>query len=114
VVSYQNKEIGVAEDGNLLNVAETARLLDRSMEQVRRYLREGSLPGRRLGGQWFVYRADVDAFVQQRIEGDDLLVRLQTGDPDPLAGAIAIGSSGGGDVAMGGIAYLRSLFRDFS
>ena len=44
--------------GALLTVAETAKLLQRSTEQVRRYLREGSLPGRRLGGQWFVFRAD--------------------------------------------------------
>jgi hypothetical protein len=28
--------------------------LGRSTEQVRRYLREGKLPGRRIGGQWFI------------------------------------------------------------
>jgi excisionase family DNA binding protein len=38
----------------LLTVAEVAERLGRSIEQVRRYLREGKLPGRRIGQQWFV------------------------------------------------------------
>lgn len=38
----------------LLTVAEVAQRLGRSIEQVRRYLREGKLPGRRIGQQWFV------------------------------------------------------------
>ena len=40
----------------LITVSDTAKLLGRSTEQVRRYLREGELPGRRLGGQWFIDR----------------------------------------------------------
>ena len=40
-----------------LTVEETARRLDRSLEQVRRYLREGRLPGRRIGQQWFIEEA---------------------------------------------------------
>lgn len=40
--------------GELLTVAEVAERLGRSIEQVRRYLREGKLPGRRIGQQWFV------------------------------------------------------------
>ena len=35
-------------------VAEVARYLGRSIEQVRRYLREGNLTGYRVGNQWFV------------------------------------------------------------
>ena len=35
-------------------VNEAARQLGRSIEQVRRYLREGRLPGRRIGQQWFI------------------------------------------------------------
>src|SRR5439155_4148401 len=35
-------------------VNEAARKLGRSIEQVRRYLREGRLPGRRIGHQWFI------------------------------------------------------------
>ena len=38
----------------MITVAEAARLLDRSIEQVRRYLREGKLRGRRIGQQWFI------------------------------------------------------------
>jgi len=37
-----------------ISVNEAARRLGRSLEQVRRYLREGKLPGRRIGGQWFI------------------------------------------------------------
>ena len=37
-----------------LTVAETATYLGRSTEQVRRYLREGSLVGYHVGNQWFV------------------------------------------------------------
>jgi excisionase family DNA binding protein len=37
-----------------LTVNEAARRLGRSIEQVRRYLREGRLPGRRIGQQWFI------------------------------------------------------------
>ena len=41
-----------------ITVAEAARRLGRSIEQVRRYLREGKLKGRRIGQQWFI---DADA-----------------------------------------------------
>ena len=37
-----------------VTVDEAARQLSRSIEQVRRYLREGKLPGRRIGQQWFI------------------------------------------------------------
>ncbi len=39
---------------DMLTVSEAARRLGRSIEQVRRYLREGKLPGRRIGQQWFI------------------------------------------------------------
>ncbi len=42
-----------------VNVNEAARRLDRSTEQVRRYLREGKLAGRRIGGQWFINESAV-------------------------------------------------------
>ena len=38
----------------MITVAEAARRLHRSTEQVRRYLREGKLKGQRIGNQWFV------------------------------------------------------------
>lgn len=40
-----------------ISVAEAAHRLDRSIEQVRRYLREGKLAGRRIGQQWFIEEA---------------------------------------------------------
>jgi excisionase family DNA binding protein len=42
-----------------ITVAEAARRLDRSIEQVRRYLREGKLRGERMGQQWFVDEASL-------------------------------------------------------
>ena len=92
----------------LITVGDTARLLGRSTEQVRRYLREGELPGRRLGGQWFIDRTDAEAFLQRRREGSEFERRLAFSDPDPLLDVIAIGGSGGGDIAAGRTAYLRS------
>ena len=43
----------------MVTVAEAARRLGRSLEQVRRYLREGKLKGQRIGGQWFVEEASL-------------------------------------------------------
>jgi excisionase family DNA binding protein len=99
--------------GGLISVAETAKLLGRSTEQVRRYLREGELPGRRLGGQWFIDRADAEAFLLRRREGSDFERRLASSDSDPLRDVIAIGGSSGGDIASGRTRYLRSLAGDF-
>lgn len=95
----------------LLTVAETARLLDRSTEQVRRYLRDGSLPGERIGGQWFITQFDIDQFLAHRRETDSIAHRLAASDADPLAAVIGIGGSGGGDIAAGAARYLRDLGR---
>jgi len=43
----------------MITVAEAAKRRDRSLEQVRRYLREGKLKGQRIGGQWFVEEASL-------------------------------------------------------
>src|SRR5688500_2908205 len=98
--------------GGLITVADTAKLLERSTEQVRRYLREGELPGRRLGGQWFIDRADAEAFLLRRRDGSEFERRLADSDPNPLRDVIAIGGSGGGDIAAGRTHYLRSLAGD--
>ncbi|MBI4201720.1 MAG: helix-turn-helix domain-containing protein [Chloroflexi bacterium] len=45
-----------------LNVQEAAQRIKRSTEQVRRYLREGKLEGKRIGGQWFI-RESVVAYL---------------------------------------------------
>jgi excisionase family DNA binding protein len=38
----------------MITVAEAAKRLNLSIEQVRRKLRDGKLKGQRVGGQWFV------------------------------------------------------------
>ena len=38
----------------MITVAEAAKRMSRSIEQVRRKLREGKLKGQRIGNQWFV------------------------------------------------------------
>ena len=39
---------------DMISVQEAAKRMGRSIEQVRRYLREGKLPGTRIGNQWFI------------------------------------------------------------
>jgi excisionase family DNA binding protein len=102
-----------ASSGNDMTVAETARFLQRSTEQIRRYLREGSLPGRRLGGQWFIQRAEAEAYRKQRDNVTDSPEALRGEDPDPLAGSIAVGGSGGRDIAIGRIAYLSRRSQEY-
>ena len=43
-----------------ITVAEAAHRLGRSIEQVRRYLREGKLKGQRIGQQWFIDPASLE------------------------------------------------------
>jgi excisionase family DNA binding protein len=45
-----------------VSVNEAARRMGRSIEQVRRYLREGRLNGRRIGNQWFIEAAAIEAW----------------------------------------------------
>ena len=47
------------ETEGMITVAEAAKRLGRSIEQVRRYLREGKLKGQRVGNQWFVDEASL-------------------------------------------------------
>jgi len=51
---------------DMITVAEAAQRLGRSLEQVRRYLREGKLKGQRIGGQWFVEEASLPLRYQIR------------------------------------------------
>jgi len=50
------------ESADKLPLTEVARQLGRSLEQVRRYVREGKLPAQKLGMQWFVERRALEAF----------------------------------------------------
>ena len=54
------------EEDRVLDVAEVARILDRDPHTVRRYFREGTIPGaRRLaGGRWIILRSDLEAFLR--------------------------------------------------
>lgn len=94
----------------LLSVADVAKELNRSTEQVRRYLREGSLPGHRLGGQWFIGAADLAEFRDRARQRPGLLDRIiATAPPDPLAATIAIGGGGGSSIAEGKESYRRAF-----
>ena len=45
-----------------LTLMQVARELGRSLEQVRRYVREDKLAAHKVGMQWFVMRRDLAAF----------------------------------------------------
>ena len=48
------------EEDDLVDVALAARLLGKSRPSIYRYLEEGRLGGRKIGGRWYVSRAAVD------------------------------------------------------
>ena len=48
----------------MITVTEAAHRLGRSIEQVRRYLREGKLQGQRIGQQWFIDAASLEVRYQ--------------------------------------------------
>jgi hypothetical protein len=51
-----------------ITVPQAAQKIQRSTEQVRRYLREGKLEGRRLGGQWYIKESAVAYLVRGQQE----------------------------------------------
>jgi len=60
----------------MITVAEAARRLNLSQEQVRRNLRDGKLRGQRVGNQWFVDERDtVKSELQPKID-PELLDRI--------------------------------------
>ncbi|HEV2528519.1 MAG TPA: helix-turn-helix domain-containing protein [Thermomicrobiales bacterium] len=96
----------------LITVAETAQRLSRSTEQVRRYLREGRLTGRRIGGQWFIEASALATFQEQRREPTSFLDTVRPaipGEVDPLASVIGIGRGGGSSINEGKEAYRRTF-----
>lgn len=58
----------------MISVVEAARRLNRSTEQVRRYLREGKLRGQRIGNQWFVEEACLEEQAPRSSEGPKPLI----------------------------------------
>jgi excisionase family DNA binding protein len=102
--------IGVDGRG-LVTVAEAARRLERSTEQVRRYLREERLTGQRIGGQWFIDEAALTTFQQVLREERSFLEKVKPATVvDPLAAVIGIGRGGGSNIAEGKDAYRRSFW----
>ena len=94
------------DEESVVTVAEAAQMLERSTEQVRRYLREGRLSGKRMGNQWFIDRAAVIAFGQELREERGFLDRLKpASEIDPLGAVIAIGDGRGSNIAEGKEAY---------
>ncbi len=101
-----------ATESDLITVAETAQRLSRSTEQVRRYLREGRLTGRRIGGQWFIERSAVERFHGRMRDNLSFLETVRPASPDthdPLAPVIGIGRGGGSSIAEGKEAYRRAF-----
>jgi excisionase family DNA binding protein len=94
-----------------VGVNEAARILGRSTEQVRRYLREGRLNGNRVGGQWFIGLTEIEAFNRALREPKSFLQQLPTArEADPLRDAIGIGAGGNSNIGRGKAAY-REAFR---
>lgn len=97
---------------DLLSVAETARRLNRSTEQVRRYLREKRLRGHRIGGQWFIEARALAEFVASTAAERGFTARLfNHPDRDPLAATIAITQGNSSNIADGKDAYRRAFWR---
>ena len=65
-----------------ITVNEAARRMDRSTEQVRRYLREGKLPGKRIGGQWFI--RETALLYRTRQEETSEMMRKEAGPAEDL------------------------------
>lgn len=90
----------------LVTVADAAETLSRSTEQVRRYLREGRLTGKRIGNQWFIDRAVLLAFGQELREERGFLERIKpASETDPLGMVIGIASGRGSNMADGKDSY---------
>ncbi len=94
-----------------VSVQEAARSLGRSTEQVRRYLREGRLSGRRIGGQWFIDRTELEDFQRDLNAPRSFLQQVApAGESDPLGATIGIGRGGKSNIGLGKAAY-RERFR---
>lgn len=95
-----------------LSVAETARILNRSTEQVRRYLREGRLAGRRVGGQWFIDSAAVESFGSSQSKEVRFTRDLKSSARiKPLDAVVGIGSGPGSDIVNGLSSYRAASLR---
>ncbi len=95
------------DDRKLLTVAQAARQLERSTEQVRRYLRENRLTGQRIGGQWFIDRGDLQTFSDNARAKQTYLDRIGAARTlRPLDSVIGIANGTGLDISRGKRAFL--------
>jgi excisionase family DNA binding protein len=93
-------------DQTQLSVGDAARRLERSTEQVRRYLREGRLKGHRIGGQWFIDRSTLDLFTSSTRTQQNFVERLGKASAiHPLNDVIGIGQGTGSNIGEGKTAY---------
>lgn len=97
-------------ENELVSVADAARSLNRSTEQVRRYLREGRLAGKRIGGQWFIEAAAVNTFINTLRAQHGLEAMLAAPGHDVLYGLVGIGRGGGSSLLEGKDAYRRAFW----
>ncbi len=79
VVVHNTKRSLIVTQEEDLKLNQVAQELGKSLEQVRRYVREGKLPARKLGMQWFVTRRDLDAFKtpDRKVNQQELLERIK-------------------------------------
>ncbi len=97
----------------LFTVADAAARLERSTEQVRRYLREGRLLGQRIGGQWFIDGSSLASFqgtLREHKSFVETLTPANASSNDPLGAVIGIGRGGGSNIADGKEAYRRAFW----
>lgn len=107
---YPEPGSSMESDQSLLSVGDVARRLDRSTEQVRRYLREGRLTGRRIGGQWFIDRDTLDQFSQSLRVPQTFVEKLgRASSVRPLDDVIGIGKGGGSNIGEGKAAYRSTI-----
>ena len=103
------------DDRSLLTVVQAANVLERSTEQVRRYLREGRLTGQRMGGQWFIHRQDLQTFADTARERSGFLAKVGAARTlRPLDPVIGIAEGSGTDISLGKRAYLKAAARRMS
>ncbi len=96
----------------LLSVGDAAKRLERSTEQVRRYLREGRLKGQRIGGQWFIERGTLDHFAAAARTQQSFVQRLGKASAiHPLNDVIGIGHGTGSNIGEGKLAYRLAASR---
>ena len=98
-------------DDRLIPVKGVAKRLGRSTEQVRRYLREGTLQGIQIGQQWFVEPDVLDAFQNRVKDRRTFLQKLKTASQSrALDDVIGIGEGPGSNLGEGKDEYRKSAW----